>query len=336
MKQKQLSNVLRAMLSSNIPVLIKGAPGIGKSDIVAQVCKDLDYDLIISHPVVSDPTDYKGLPFPTKEGTAEFLPFGELNKLLHAKKRTVFFLDDLGQASMSVQAACMQLLLARRINGHVVSDNVTFIAATNRRQDKAAVQGILEPVKSRFGSILELTVSLDDWVDWALSHDMPPDLIAYVKFKPQMLDSFAPSADITNSPCPRTVANVGKILNLYSNLGHSQDDLHELISGAAGVGFATEFMAFRKSIKSLPKIADIIAAPEKAQVFDEPSLLYAITYGLAFSATKDNIDAISKYISRCPVAYQMLLWKAAIKKNDDLVQTKAFTTFASEHQDAWK
>ncbi len=43
----------------------------------------------------------------------------------------VCLLDDLGQAPPAVQAAAMQLLLARRVNGHAVSDHVTFLAATN-------------------------------------------------------------------------------------------------------------------------------------------------------------------------------------------------------------
>ena len=57
---------------------------------------------------------------------AYFLPYGELHEILHAQEETIFFLDDLGQATPAVQAACMQLILARRINGHIVSDKVTF------------------------------------------------------------------------------------------------------------------------------------------------------------------------------------------------------------------
>jgi hypothetical protein len=33
------------------------------SDIVEQVANELDHELLISHPVVEDPTDSKGLPF---------------------------------------------------------------------------------------------------------------------------------------------------------------------------------------------------------------------------------------------------------------------------------
>jgi len=97
----------------------------------------------------------------------------------------------------------MQLILARRINGYKVSDQVTFLAATNRKQDKAGVSGILEPVKSRFVSIVELEPDLEDWAAWAASNSLPAELIAFVRFRPNLLNDFTPSVDITK-PRPRS------------------------------------------------------------------------------------------------------------------------------------
>jgi hypothetical protein len=213
MKPSQLHELLTQTIAAKMPVLIKGAPGIGKTDIVTGACKDAGAELIVSHPVVDEPIDYKGLPY-IIDGHAEFLPFGALHRLIEAEQATVYFMDDLGQAPPSVQAAAMQLILARRINGHHVSDNVTFIAATNRKQDKAGVAGILEPVKSRFATIVELEPDLDDWVQWAISHGLPVELVAFIRFRPNLLFDFAPSVDIINSPCPRTVHNVGRLMQL--------------------------------------------------------------------------------------------------------------------------
>ena len=241
MRPKLLKEAILFSIEHNLPGLIKGAPGIGKSDIVAQACKEAGAELIISHPVVSDPTDYKGLPYPNPNGKeANFLPFGELNKLIKADKKTVFMLDDLGQAPMAVQASAMQLILARRINGHKVSDHIVFLAATNRREDKAGITGILEPVKSRFAWIVELEPALDDWIEWAVMNDMPHHLVSFIKWKPNFLLDFNPTSDIINSPSPRTIAHAGKILN-----GNPPKRiLTELIEGAAGSGFAVEFMTF--------------------------------------------------------------------------------------------
>jgi len=226
MKPSQLQAFLKVAIKEKMPVLVKGAPGIGKSDIVTQVTEELKCDLIIEHPVVSDPTDFKGLPFPKGE-EADFLPFGSLKQIIETNKPTVFFLDDLGQAPPAVQAACMQLILARKINGHKVSDQVTFIAATNRRIDQAGVQGLLEPVKSRFVSIIELTPDLEDWCKWALENNMPPELVAFIRFRPNLLFDFTPTKDLVNSSCPRTVANVGKLINM----GIPKELEYELFTG---------------------------------------------------------------------------------------------------------
>ena len=92
---KQLQALLAAMIPARLPLLITGAPGVGKSDIIAQAAASAGADLLISHPAVADPTDAKGLPLPKADGnTATFLPFGELATAINATRPTVWRLDD--------------------------------------------------------------------------------------------------------------------------------------------------------------------------------------------------------------------------------------------------
>jgi hypothetical protein len=329
MKPTELSDYLSFAIANNFPTLITGKPGIGKSDIVSQAAKATETKLIISHPVVSDPTDYKGLPFPNQDGTADFLPFGDLHQIITAKEKTVFFLDDLGQAPASVQAACMQLLLARRINGHIVSDQVTFIAATNRREDKAGVNGLLEPVKSRFSSILELTVETEDWIKWALIHDIPTELIAFIKFRPELLDNFVPTKDIVNSPSPRTVAAVGK----QQAAGLPQKFEFETFKGAAGEFFALEYCAFLKIYRELPSMDEIIMNPDTTIVPVEPGTQYAISAGLAKKMNDQNIGPICTYLDRLPPEMSVACMKAAATRNGKICNNRAYIQWASDKAD---
>ncbi|MDN5354293.1 MAG: hypothetical protein PWQ09_1049 [Candidatus Cloacimonadota bacterium] len=330
MRAKEMKEAVKFAIHHKQPLLLKGAPGIGKTDIVTQACRETATNLVISHPVVSDPTDYKGLPFPVKgENKATFLPFGDLLKLIEAARPTVFFLDDLGQAPAAVQAAAMQLILARRINGHKVSEEVIFLAATNRRGDRAAVQGILEPVKSRFASIVELEVNVDDWVEWAIANNMPTELVAFIRFRPNLLHDFQPTADIVNTPNPRTVAAVGRMMQA----GLAANMQYEMFAGAAGEGFAAEFMGFRKVYRDLPDIEKLIAAPDKAVVPDEPSLLFAICGALSAKANKKNFTNIVRYTDRLPAEFQVLLIKDSIKHNKALTNTPEFTSWAVKHSD---
>ncbi|KKM51629.1 hypothetical protein LCGC14_1555330, partial [marine sediment metagenome] len=295
------------------------------SDIIAGIADELNMELLVSHPVVSDPTDYKGLPG-IVDGEADFLPFGDLKALITAKKPTIAFLDDLGQAPAVVQAAAMQLILARQVNGKAISDKVIFVAATNRREDRAGVTGILEPVKSRFATIIELTVDSDQWIEWAFENDMPAELIGFVHFRPSLLHSPSPTADIVNHPCPRTIAYAGKLMQA------GLDDV-ETLAGAIGEGCASELVGFIKVFRSLPNIAAILADPDNAAVPDEPAALYAVVSALVDRVTEDNAQRILRYGERLPADFSVLMVRDMIRKKPAIQNTTAFIQWATTHKE---
>lgn len=326
MKPSELSTLLETTTHARLPILIKGAPGIGKTDIVKQACQTAGADLIISHPVVSDPVDYKGFPY-VIDNEARFLPFGDLNALIQATSPTVYFMDDLGQAPAAVQAAAMQLILERRINGHKVSDQVTFIAATNRKIDRAGVTGILEPVKSRFSAIVELEPDVDDWVRWAIQNNLPPELIAFIRFRPNLLFDFQASTDLTNSPCPRTVNNVARLMQ-----AHLPRELqYEAFSGAAGEAFAIELIGFLQVYKTLPDIDRVLADPAGTGCPQDPATLYALCGALAGRADKATMPSIVEYAKRLPAEFSVLLVTDSVNHNPEVAETEAFIEWSSSN-----
>lgn len=330
MNPSRLQTFLANAIAAKLPVLITGAPGIGKSDIVAQAASDANADLILSHPVVSDPTDAKGLPWiASDKKSATFLPFGEMMRAINAKTSTVWFLDDLGQASPAVQASFMQLILARRVNGHVLPDCVTFVAATNRRTDRAGVTGILEPVKSRFASIVELEPSLDDWCTWAIKKQLPVQLIAFLRFRPDLLQAFNPSADLVNSPSPRTWHNAAKLMQL----GLDSTIEYEALKGAVGEGAAAEFTAFLQIARECPSLDGILLDAHNAPIPSKPAALYAVATGLANKATEANFSRIATYAERLTQAkhgeFAVLMLRDCLRRNPQLMQTSDFTKLAS-------
>jgi hypothetical protein len=326
----QLVTLLTAAIPARLPVLITGSPGIGKTDITEQVKDILGYDLLTSHPVVSDPTDFKGLPFANNQSTeATFLPFGDLSIAINATRPLIWFFDDLGQAPQSVQAACMQLFLARRINGHFVSDFVTFIGATNRRTDRAGVSGILEPVKSRFASIVELTPDIDSWSQWAFGAGIPATLIAFLRFRPDLLSNFQPTADMSNSPMPRTWANLAKL----ETLGLPAQVETAAMAGAVGEGAAVEYIAFRRMFQSLTSIDAILLDPAGCKLPTAPNELYATCTALASKATDVNLARIGVYAQRLVDAsrgeFAVLLMRDCIRRTPKLQYTDSFIRISS-------
>lgn len=290
----QLLTLLTATIQARLAVLITGKPGIGKTDIVETATAACGADLILSHPVTADPTDAKGLPAKINDHEAAFLPFGDLKRAMQAERLTVWFLDDLGQAPPSVQAAFMQLILARQINGHRLSEHIVFMAATNRRSDKAGVNGILEPVKSRFATIVELETDIQSWSGWAIDKKISPTLIAFLRLRADLLSQFNPTSDMTNSPSPRTWSHLAKLERL--NLGREIE--HTAFSGAVGEGAATEYLAFRAMCSTMVSIDAILADPTGSPLPVKPDQCYAIATGLAARANDKTISHIGTYSNR--------------------------------------
>ena len=299
MTHSEAITFMKAAIPAGLPVMLSGAPGIGKTELIEEAARQCGADVLLSHPVVSDPTDAKGLPAKISDSEAAFLPFGDLLIAMKATRPTVWFLDDLGQAAPAVQASYMQLLLKREINGKRISDNVTFAAATNRRKDRAGVQGILEPVKSRFASIIELKLDFNEWCNWAMENKLPVNLIAFIRFMPDALCDalnidYKPSADMENSASPRTWYKLSQI----EALGLPTGIEHQAMAGSVGEKRATDYLSFRKMAKTLQSIDSILAAPDKARLPNNPGEAYAISTALAARANDKTISRIGTYITR--------------------------------------
>jgi hypothetical protein len=322
MTPSKLVTVLKDAITHSEQLLIVGAPGIGKTDIVEQAAQDIGCDILKSHPAIDDPTDYKGLPFRADNSHAEFLPFGNLWTAMQAKKPLVYFIDDLGQAAESVQKALMQLLLGRKLNGHQLPDCVTFVAATNDVKQQSGVSGMIEPVKSRFDSIVHLEVSLDDWCDWALRNDQPAELIAFLRNRPELLHAFTPTKELVNSPCPRTWASIGR------RLARGVNDF-DLYAGAVGKGPAREFTAFLELITEAPSVDAILADPDGQPVPEKPALRYLVATALGQRAEKQNIERAFRYLQRMQQQFRVLAMRDAIRRDKMLANTKTFVAWVS-------
>ena len=332
----QLQSELKDCVQLGEAAIVAGPPGGGKTDITSKVAKDLGHDLLITHPVCDEAIDYKGMPAiidgagGLKEGA--FLPFGHLKKLIEAERPLTVLLDDVGQAHRMVQAAIMQLVLNRALNGVQVSPHVHFNLCTNRAGDRAGADaGLLEPLKSR-GYIYQLKSDVHDWVKWAIKPEeeggggMPPVLCAFMRYKPELLNDFNPTRDMVNSPNPRCWARVGRAYK--AGLGTAAK-----YAGAVGDGASAVWMAFERTWGKLPKIEVIVANPESAKVPEEDQLdvMYATAGCVAHHATENNIDAIMKYTRRLPSEFQGSVYKDIVNRDESLNETNAMINWVSDN-----
>jgi len=291
-----------AYMGKGYNIMLTGMPGIGKTALIQEICKQQGWELVIFHPVVSDPTDFKGLPwlFTDDKGNERcvWVPFDQLEALINAKVKTLCFFDDLGQAPVAVQAACMQLFHGGKLNGKQISKHVSFVACTNRKQDRAGVAGILEPVKSRFHGIWELVPELEPWIDHQIDHGMSPMLVAFMRQRPQWLtggpDGWSPQSDIVNQPSPRTIEHLADAVNM----GLSKIARPTAYAGAVGQAMANEFFGFEQLLLQMPDLDVVCNNPMGAEKPSTPDIAYAMIGALHVRMERSNLDNIYKYIEK--------------------------------------
>jgi hypothetical protein len=311
----ELIDYLPKAIRAGMPVLIHGKPGVGKTAVCQQVAETLGYHALFSHPVTDEPVDYKGLPW-IENGVAKFFPIGTINDVLSATEPTVWFIDDVGQAPLSVQAALMQWTHkdSRCLNGQKLPDCVTIVMMTNRKEDRAGVSGFLEPFKSRFSTIVELEAHLKSFLDWGVDNEIDDMILNYVNWKPEQLSHFEPSSGLDVSPSPRGWQH----LNSQIQLQLPMEIEAEVYTGCIGKSAANEFLAFRRIYSKLPPLSLCETQPDTAPMPMESNVLFALTGSLAKRTNDQNIGAITQYCKRLPdefkVVYTEMLnryWKQA-------------------------
>jgi hypothetical protein len=285
-------NALRIAMQKQRPIFLWGPPGIGKSDIVAQITNSLPNSFLIDIRLsLWEPTDIKGIPY--FDSNANKMVWGapaELPDEAMAAEydHIVLFLDEMNSAAPAVQAAAYQLILNRRVGQYKLPDNVIIVAAGNREADKGVTYRMPAPLANRFIHI-EMGVNFDDWFNWAVDNKIHQDVVGYLQFAKQDLYDFDPKSSSRSFATPRSWSFVSELLDDELDEGTTTD----LVAGAVGEGLAVKFMAHRKVAANMPNPTDILKGKVKELQTKEISAKYSLTVSLCYEL-KEASDANDK------------------------------------------
>ncbi|WP_254715373.1 MoxR family ATPase [Actinomadura sp. NAK00032] len=143
---------LALAVSANLPVLLWGEPGIGKSAGLRQLATGLGVPLETVIASAHEPSDFAGLPIigddPAATGVPMALPDWAVR--LAASGRGIVFFDELSSAPPAVQAALLRVVLERRVGSLALPESVRVVAAAN--PPSSAVDGwhLSPPLANRF------------------------------------------------------------------------------------------------------------------------------------------------------------------------------------------
>jgi hypothetical protein len=285
MRPSHISQILeREFLSaapgSHTPVMLWGPPGVGKSQIIAHIAASHGVPLIDIRLSQMEPTDLRGIPFRSGDGVEWSVP-----ALLPDEDRHgpcgILFLDEITSAPPTVTAAAYQLILDRRLGEYHVPGGWAIFAAGNRYGDRGVAYVMPTPLANRF-THYEIEPNLDDWVAWAHATGIDPRVIAFLRFRPDLLFDFNPAQNPVAFASPRSWEYAHRALAKFAD---APELLLDALQACVGPATGVEFKAFVDNMDELPDI-DAIVMGESAQMPHGIDLQYGVAAALVRRAVQ--------------------------------------------------
>ena len=271
------------------PVMLWGPPGVGKSQMIAQVAQHNKVNLIDIRLSQMEPSDLRGIPF-RKDELVEWAIPAMLPDAKRHGQAGILFLDEITSAPPSVSAAAYQLILDRRLGAYQVPDGWAIFAAGNRQGDRGVTYTMPAPLANRF-SHFEVHINTDDWVAWAYANNIDDRVIAFVRFRPELLFDFDPAHNPSAFPSPRSWEFAHRALQKFE---HQHELLLGSLQACVGQAAGIELKAFIDNLDQMPDL-DAIVRGEQVPAPKEIDLQYAVASALVGRAirAKDSTDAQS-------------------------------------------
>ncbi|MFE2062623.1 AAA family ATPase [Streptomyces sp. NPDC059467] len=340
---------LTLAVAADLPVLLWGEPGIGKTAALTRLAEALDLPLTTVIASVHEPSDFSGLPVVGDDPAVQGVPMAPPDWAVRLVKagRGLLFLDELSTAPPAVQAALLRLVLERRVGALRLPPGVRIVAAANPRSSAADGWELSPPLANRFVHL-----------QWAHDHEVvvrglggtwpratlprldPDRLPAAVDFarravcgllatRPTLVHRL-PSGEMRRGgawPSPRSWDMTLRLVAFAHAAGSSRDVLSLLVRGTVGDGPGLELLA-SVDLMELPDPETLLAAPDAADLPERGDLRQAVLDGVV-AAVRERPDR-----SRWDAAWALLV-RALDTGAPDLVVVPA-TTLASLRRDDWE
>lgn len=277
----------------NIPGMLVGRPGIGKTQIVTALGEEIGkklckkegdkYPVEIFVAPQRMPEEVGGIPVPFYEQEeVKCLPMSIGKKLL-AAGQGIFAVDEYSSASQAMGGACMTAIQDGRLGDLQMPSSVARLAMMNPADCAANGRLLTAPESNRFCWI-NWEVTLADWVDymqggrgtlsdgvilpetWELDFGMQATgtIVSYLNKHPAVFDvaKTMPKAHDASKPwtSPRSLENAARLLAACQSVGENPaSDLASLaLRGVLGEGQADSFLQWYVEM-DLPDPEELLA-----------------------------------------------------------------------------
>ena len=189
-------------------VMLWGPPGVGKSQAVRQIAKEIEentgkkVNVTDVRLLLFNPIDLRGIPTANEDKTLAVWLKPKIFQMDSSEDVVnILFLDEISAAPQSVQAAAYQITLDRVVGEHKLPENCIVIAAGNRTTDKSVAFKMPKALANRLLHI-EVEGSFDSWKNWAIQTGINDKVIGFLSFRQNYLMGFDSGNDDLAFPNP--------------------------------------------------------------------------------------------------------------------------------------
>ncbi|WP_134669195.1 MULTISPECIES: MoxR family ATPase [unclassified Amycolatopsis] len=340
---------LTLAVSADLPVLLWGEPGIGKTAALNHLAEALELPLTTVIASVHEPSDFSGLPVVGDDPAVQGVPMAPPDwavRLVRAG-RGLLFLDELSTAPPAVQAALLRVVLERRVGALRLPPGVRIVAAANPRSSAADGWELSPPLANRFVH-LQWTYDHDvvvrglggTWPKATLPQLDPvllPDAVTFARraacglltARPGLVHQLPKSETRRGGPwpSPRSWEMTLRLIAFATAAGASREVLSMLVRGTVGDGPGLELLASLDRM-DLPDPEALLANPHTAVLPERGDLRQTVLDGVV-EAVRKRPDQ-----SRWDAAWALLVL-ALETGAPDLVVGPA-STLASLRREDWQ
>lgn len=330
------------------PIMLRGAPGIGKSTIVREIADRLGIGFIDVRLANLERVDLCGLPSVndhiTEWNIPAFLPRDK-------KSKGILLLDEITSAPADLQVACYSLVLDRKIpnSNYEIPDGWYVLAAGNRICDRAVVKTMSSALANRFMHF-EIEANAEDWRGWAVKHDLHPSVTGFIQFRPQLLFKMDNQNLEMGWPSPRSWEKVSNIISLF---GDNEEVLRKTVYGLIGPAAGIEFMEFHRTAKKFDDVLEMMTNPKAKIVIptkaDEKCAFaacvsYLLWNGKSEADDKKRVSGLYRILDEMTSDFCVMIVKTAMNGNSRvnkmaamklIMNDKAYKSFAAKHAKAF-
>ncbi len=260
------------------PLMVWGAPGLGKSTILRDAAREAGIGFIDVRLAQREPVDIRGLPVPGPDGV-KWLVSSDWPR--DPKSRGIILFDEITAADRSLQVAAYEFILDRRLGElYRVPDGWYICAAGNRTGDRAVATTMSSALANRFLHV-ELGEDAESWAAWALRHAILPSVVGFIRFRPGLLFNQEGENLERGWPTPRAWERVSRMLEVMA--AEDEELVRHTVYGLVGNRAGVEFMEFRKMSATMDDVLAMMRDPSaEIKIPQKADMKYALCSAAAY------------------------------------------------------